>query len=277
MPCFHPMRAWRTQAGQVILAREPDDAYQLRLPCGNCLGCRMAKAKAWALRCHLELQQHPSAIFSTLTYDDKHLPPTLERRHLQLFFKRLRKRSGPNRIIRFFASGEYGERTERAHYHAIIFGLSVRDRDLVQSAWSLGGTRSYNATPAAIAYTAGYTSKKIGYKKLMADERVDPETGEVYTWQPPFLQMSRRPGIGGHARQWPESWRLFAIHNGQRMPVPRFYHEAWKAQASPSDLEELHLEKIKLAILKDSSPYRLQAAEKLAIARQSLQSARRSL
>lgn len=236
----------------------------------------MASAKAWALRCHLELQQHDSATFTTFTYDEKHLPPTLQKRDLQLAIKRLRKAVGTARAIRFFASGEYGEKTERPHYHAILYGLSVRDRDLIQDAWRLGGTRSYDVSPAAISYTAGYCSKKIGYKKLITEEQVDPSTGEVYTWQPPFRQMSRRPGIGGHAREWADSWRLFAIHNGSRMPVPRFLHESWKQQATPEEKEALELEKIKLCILKDSSPYQLAAAEKIAISRQALQGAKRS-
>ena len=277
MGCYHPLRAWRSQDGNISLAREPTDSYTLRLPCGGCLGCRTARAKEWMLRCHLELQQHQAATFTTLTYDERYLPPTLDKRHLQLFIKRLRFHRRTAGALRFFASGEYGEQNGRPHFHALLYGLPESEAALVQDTWQKGFTKTVAITPAAIAYVAGYAAKKIGYKREVGTERVDPETGEVYTWQPPFIQMSRRPGIGGHARRWPQSWRLYAVHNGTRMPVPRFLHEAWKAQASREEQEILMEEKQRLNTLRDTSKRELEAAEANAIARQKIQAAKRKL
>ena len=237
----------------------------------------MASAKAWALRCQLELQQHKTAVFSTLTYSDATLPPTLDRTELQRYFKRLRKALGANRPLRFFACGEYGEQTNRPHYHAILYGPGVGDRDLIEEKWGLGHVRVEDVTPARIAYTAGYAAKKIGWVKESVREHVDPETGEVYKWQPPFIQMSRRPGIGGHARQWAASWRLHAVTNGATMPVPRFLHEAWKQQATEEEKELLAWEKSQLALRRDTSERALQAKEKIAIKKRELQAARRKL
>lgn len=236
-----------------------------------------ARARAWAFRCTLELQQHRSATFTTLTYDDKHLPPTLSKRDLQLFLKRARKSLGKDRPVRFFACGEYGEVNHRPHYHAILYGLSERDRDLVESAWGKGRTQTVPAGPASIAYTAGYCAKKIGWRSASLGETVDMRTGEIFIHQPPFTQMSRRPGIGGHARQWANSWRLFAVSNGTKLAVPRFLHEAWKQQATPLDMEDLLFEKANLAASRDTSVERLKAAEAIAVSRQSLQGSRRSL
>lgn len=252
----------------------PASVLTLLLPCGTCLGCRQAQAKAWALRCRLELQQHDAATFTTLTYEDKYLPPTLDRRHLQLFIKRLRKRV--EHKLRFFASGEYGENhTRRPHYHAILFGCDTKHYDAVQSCWGMGHTRSYPVTPATINYVAGYTSKKIGFK-LQAREAVDPDTGEVYTWQPPFIQMSRRPGIGSHARDnYTTSWRMYAISDGHRMPVPRYLHEGWKRTATPQEQEELLIEKQTLT--RYTTEAQRLAEEQLAIARQTLAGQRRTL
>lgn len=235
----------------------------------------MANARAWALRCQLEAQLHQRAAFTTLTYNDESLPPTLDKRHVQRWLKRLRKKMGPARPLRFFACGEYGEQTARPHYHAILYGIGQDDEHLVEETWGHGHTRTEQLTPARIAYAAGYAAKKIGYMKDALHERVDPSTGEVYTWQPPFIQMSRRPGIGGHARQWVNSWRLFAVHNGTKMPVPRFLHEAWKKQATAQQQEELLFEKSKLTTLRDTSPERLEAAEKIAISKQKKQAERR--
>lgn len=271
------MPAFRAPSGAISLWKEVSDSLPLRLPCGGCLGCRTAQAKAWALRCQLELKDHERAAFTTLTYDDNHLPATLSRRHLQLFLKRARKVLGSGRSLRFFASGEYGETNYRPHYHAILYGVDERDRDLLHDAWGSGHTKTANVTPAAIAYTAGYTSKKIGFRELEASDQIDYSTGEIYRWQPPFLQMSRRPGIGGKAREFINSWRLYAINNGQKMPVPRFLHNAWKLHATPAQLEELAFEKSQLANIRDSSEPRLKAAELIAISKQNLQASARHL
>lgn len=285
MACHHPIRAWRTSGGDVRLNKELPDAAPLALPCGGCLGCRTAYAKEWALRCTLELHQHRSAVFSTLTYDEKHCPPTLSREHLQKFLKRLRKRHGSSKRraadalqrIRFFASGEYGETTARPHYHAILFGTSVTHAADIQAAWGMGHTRTEVVTPARIAYCAGYTSKKIGFKRE-AHERVDPETGEVYEWQPPFIQMSRRPGIGGQAREHTNSWRAYAVLNGARIPTPKFYHQAWLQTATAEMIEDLEYEKQQNRVTKfPITPETLRAAEANAVARQALTAARRKL
>lgn len=277
MPCFQPLPAWRTPNGEVYLAKEHNDAYFLRLPCGGCLGCRMARAKEWALRCQLELQHHATAVFTTVTYSDKNLPPTLQKEHVSLWLKRLRKHQAKNNgRIRYFACGEYGEANNRPHYHAILYGMAETDKKLIENKWGMGYVRTSPTTPARIAYAAGYTSKKIGYK-LLPEERVDPETGEVYTWQPPFIQMSRNPGIGAKALEYIDSWREYAIYDGNRMPVPRYYHEAWKKQATREEIEELQLEKIKRAILRDTTKERLEAAERIAESKQKLSAEKRKI
>lgn len=241
----------------------------MRLPCGGCIGCRIARAREWALRCTLELSQHDSARWGTLTYDDDHVPPTLRKMHLSGFIKRLRARG---ERIRFFASGEYGERTMRPHYHPILFGL--RDESLVQACWPYGHTRMYPVTPESISYVAGYCSKKVGWK-LESGERVDYETGEVFEWQAPFLLMSRRPGIGAAARLHSASWRRFAVHAGSPMPVPRFLHASWLQSASDLDVFLLESEKRTDALGRDSSRERLEAGELIAMSRLGISAAKR--
>lgn len=279
MPCYHPMPAYRTEAGEVKLKKR-DDVYNvgkpLQLPCSSCIGCRKSIAQGWALRCHLEAASHKAVGFTTLTFNDQHLQVTLARRTYQLFIKRLR-RSMPARALRHFGCGEYGEQNQRPHYHAILFG--TYDHALVDKAWGLGFTSTVRATPATIAYVAGYTAKKIGWQ-FDVEERIDYSTGEIYTWQPPFIQMSRNPGIGAHARQWVNSWRREAIYNGRRQPVPRFLHEAWKAQATEEEIEALAIEKETAALQRGTykdPAYHRRAAEALAVAQHQHQASRRKL
>lgn len=249
---------------------------KLLLPCGTCLGCRTSQALAWALRGMLELHEHPSAVFSTLTFDDAHVPRTLSTRTLQLFIKRIRKgrRSGS---IRHLSCGEYGERSGRPHYHSIIYGASVSEAKQIESAWPFGTSYTVNCTPATIAYTAGYTTKKLGDFPPEDHDQVDYETGEIYRWKAPFLQMSRNPGIGSSARQYISSWRSFAMLNGRKLPVPRYLHMAWQKAATPEQREELQREKQQLHDLRKITLEHLAAAKLSDIAQQQIKASRRKL
>lgn len=274
MPCYHPIPAWRSRNGQIQLHKEIPDGIPLQLPCGGCIGCNTMKARSWSLRNHLEMQRHSAAAFTTLTYSADHLPVTLSKRHVQLFLKRLRKNVDAK--IRFFACGEYGEKNGRPHYHALLYGLDNANYGNIDRSWQMGQTKTVALTPAAINYVTGYCAKKIGDRSRAHYEQVDPETGEVYQWQPPFTQMSRRPGIGAHARQWTDSWRSYAVYNGVKVKVPRYYHEAWKQIATEEEIEELAWEKSQL--LRDTgNKDRLAAGEQIAISRQAIKADRRKL
>lgn len=277
MPCYTPLPAWRNQAGVVSL-REPlnQDAPRayLKLPCGNCIGCRKAKAREWAFRCHLELEQHDQACWATLTYDPKYLPPTLLKDDLSSYLKRLRARVHP-RTVRFFGSGEYGERNGRPHYHVILFGLH-REEPAIRLAWTAGHVRVDPISPASIAYVAGYTSKKAGRRyKFVREELVD-EYGEVYVHQEPFVLMSRRPGIGAEARNHWKSWRDQAIHQGQPIPVPRYLHAAWVKNTTSEQHQKLETEKLKKPY-RDTSKERLEAGRIIAETKHNLFKTTRAL
>lgn len=112
MTCLHPKK---------IHTYSPTEGG-IWVPCGKCNPCRIRRAREWAIRAEHELGFWSHACFVRLSYDDEHLPADLgaNRRELQLFFKRLRKRLGTP--IAYLACGEYGETNERPHFHALIFG-----------------------------------------------------------------------------------------------------------------------------------------------------------
>lgn len=249
MPCHAPIQAAQSQLtgrirlglGVRLLGDRADEALAaapLLLPCGSCVGCQISRAREWAIRCSLEQQLHREVSFVTLTYADKYCPPTLSRPDLSLFFRYLRRKVGK---VRFFGCGEYGERRHRPHYHAILFGSA--DLEAAQRSWGKGFVTLEPVTPARISYTAGYCAKKLGFHRPKGEE-IDYSTGEIYRHQPPFLQMSRRPGIGGDFRKHWRSWRRSAIWQGRPFPVPRFLHASFRENASESDLASLELEKL---------------------------------
>lgn len=117
-------------------------AYKLgveKFDCGVCPECLAKKARLWSLRCSAEAQYY-RGIMVTLTYDDylysngritgektpnKDLKCSV--RHCQLFLKRLRKHFNGVKI-KYLLTAEHGKRTNRAHYHAILFGVDFKDR-----------------------------------------------------------------------------------------------------------------------------------------------------
>lgn len=224
--------------------REPLDTEAprdyLRLPCGRCLGCIKSKAREWAVRCMLEMRDHEYATFVTLTYAPKYLPPTLSREHLSLYIRYVRR----EHPIRFFGCGEYGEENGRPHYHAIIFGAHPEEK-ILKTAWKKGFVTAEAVTPRRIAYTAGYTAKKLQdrMERQKPTERVS-EYGESFYYQPPFTQMSLKPGIAANARDkyW-QSWRETAIHSGREIPVPRYLHQGWIRQTTPEQHQTLQTQK----------------------------------
>ncbi len=137
----------------------------IRLPCGQCIGCRLDKAKEWAARCYHEAAMHKENSFITLTYNDQNLPEdrSIDKKHLQNFFKKFRKHIrlpgimplfdkamriqyykakwhknyGKSKVayaekpIRYYSCGEYGEEKNRPHYHIILFGHTFKDQELI--------------------------------------------------------------------------------------------------------------------------------------------------
>lgn len=93
-----------------------------QIECRKCLPCRLKQAREKAIRAVHEALYHENSWFLTLTY--KLAPPRLDYRDWQLFMKRLRRDLPP---ISFMVTGEYGDRTKRPHWHAILYGLEIPD------------------------------------------------------------------------------------------------------------------------------------------------------
>lgn len=249
MPCFHPLKGYRSavvnpSTGKRGLVFKNIGAFTdlpVTVSCGNCLGCRLDRSQAWAIRCYHELQSHSDNCFITLTYDDEHLPigNSLCLSDFQKFMKRLRKRYGAG--IRFFHCGEYGPLHARPHYHAILFNHNFDDKLLwsrrddillytsaaLEELWPFGFSSVGDATFESAAYVARYIMKKVTGKMAEAHySSFDPSTGEIFTRSPEYITMSRRPGIG---HEWLKKYESdiypcdFVVVGDRKKRVPRYY------------------------------------------------------
>lgn len=199
----------------------------LQVPCGKCLACRIAKRTEWSVRMLHELEFHEDAIFLTLTYDDENIPEyqSLKKTDLQKFYKRLRKNISP-RKIRHFSCGEYGDQTDRPHYHAIIFGMSLNnaDKQSVIDSWDkcdwspIRIKKSFGlAEPDSINYVAQYIDKKLSGD--LAKQEYTKKNRE-----PVFRLLSL--GIG---REYVDYYKdklsenPFITIRGEKRSLPRYY------------------------------------------------------
>jgi len=109
-----------------MLCNKPYRKGNAEFGCGQCMPCRFNRRRLWTARLLLEATQHENKSFITLTYNDKNAPKdhSLDPSHYKNFIKRLRKAIYPKKI-RYYLVGEYGDHTQRPHYHAALFGLSL--------------------------------------------------------------------------------------------------------------------------------------------------------
>ena len=109
MPCYHPVKAFYgnllpTGKREIVFSSAQNQSFcDLKLPCNTCVGCRLERARQWAMRCMDEASLYRDNSFVTLTFNDQNLPSnrSLDVSIFQKFMKRLRKEVAPLRI-RFF-------------------------------------------------------------------------------------------------------------------------------------------------------------------------------
>lgn len=209
---------------------------QVPVPCGKCEACLARRARDWMIRLREEMKDSSYACFVTLTYDDEHLPredrkvydwtidqvvtfkdvPVHRVRDCQLFLKRLRK-DNPDVKIRYFLVSEFGPKTLRPHYHAIIFNLPRErcNKAYISSKWQNGFVEVSKVTEGRIAYVTKYCfgSTTLPY------------------WLPKnFTKMSLKPAIG---HKWYESYKkqleilnaedAYYFANSYHLPCPAYY------------------------------------------------------
>lgn len=210
------------------------------IPCGKCIGCRIDKARDWAVRICCEAKTHDTpSWFLTLTYDDEHMTSlSLDKKDFQQFIKDLRNYVGYrySSLVRYFGCGEYGDQSGRRHFHIIIFGLPEMDfvprssrngflyyeSKILTELWSKGYVVIANLNINTASYVARYTLKKQGLKKY-----------DDLGIQAPFILMSTRPGIGyeyfiQHHEDLEQYPFIFLDH--KNYPMPRYFKRLFEEQ-----------------------------------------------
>lgn len=310
MPCYRPLVGYRRARTEKWSALEQRVVHQgggwtarraeswqeympLTVPCGKCIGCRIEYSRQWAVRCAHEAQLHEENSFWTLTYADHRLPAdrSVHLRELQLFFKRLRKWCESNRegwinddgkrsYFRYFACGEYGDLTQRPHYHAIVFGVDMQDKQLLKlnkqkqplykseealNIWSDEDGPIGHVTLGAVSFqSAAYVARYI-MKKQTGDQAEAHYNGR----RSEFVTASKKPGLG---RKWIERYYgdvyphdVFHLEGKPHRP-PRFYDEVYRG-IDPKGFADLKARRIREGRASEDHPSRLAVKEQVKEAR----------
>lgn len=265
MGCDSPLKGWKDRDTGGLTFDRRNCSEKMEVACGQCLGCRLDYCRMWAMRITHEASLHEykgGNCFITLTYRDAdfcdeeqlakelYVPDdwSLNKRHFQLFMKRLRK-AFPKREIRYFYAGEYGRccrhgidvqrvgcplcNVGRPHFHACLFNHSFTDLEpyssdggvlrytspTLEKIWGYGFVDVGDLTFASASYVAGYVLKKV--RGPVADDHYQAYDmdGEITFLEPEFVGMSR-----GNA-----------AYKGQKCGIGAGWFEKYKDDCFPSD------------------------------------------
>jgi hypothetical protein len=170
-----------------------------------------------------------SAHFITLTYNTETVPiskkgyMTLDKTDIQKYFKRLRKLHTENNKISYYVCGEYGTKTKRPHYHAIIFNANILH---IEQAWKINNAPLGNIFDGAVnGASIGYTLKYMCKPKIIPQHYNDDREKE-------FSLMSKKLGtnyLTDNMVQWHHDDLLnrmyIPIEDGKKIAMPRYYKQ----------------------------------------------------
>jgi hypothetical protein len=180
-----------------------------------------------------------SSYFITLTYDNKYIPISnkgymnLDKRDIQLFMKRLRKSNTEQ--IKYFICGEYGGKTNRPHYHMIIFNSDITT---IQDSWQKGHIHYGQVSEASVGYTLKYMIKETKVPVHKNDDR-----------KPEFQLMSKGLGkkyLTTKMQQWHKADLLNRMHlnveGNKKIPMPRYYKDKLYNKQERGQIKEKYTE-----------------------------------
>ena len=157
-----------------------------KIPCRQCINCRVDRRKMWKERCEYEFKKHITGAFVTFTYDEPHLyneclvkgndgkiRATTRIEHARKLIEAIRqdmKRNNINNVLMqqdftYLGVSEYGTNGEifdRPHYHILFFGLDFNQcKKLFMKYWDKGFIDSLPILKGGINYVLKYMDKQI--------------------------------------------------------------------------------------------------------------------
>lgn len=262
MECLRPLRASFDGDGRLSFSEKTwhKENEPFEFPCRKCIPCRANQASEKATRAWHESQTVSESIFLTLTYKEPG-PDRLNYRDFQLFMKRIRK-AFPNTQISYLVTGEYGPKTKRPHWHALIFGYAPKNK--IELRKNPNGDTLYKSPELDKLWPHGshdfgeVTLMSANYVARYALKKLDHGNDQDHDFHP-IHHTGSKHALG---KRWIEKYWAQTFNHGYvlspentRLPIPRYY-EDWFKKTHPNEYLSYYVEQ--------KHKRRLKAEQKLA-------------
>lgn len=202
MKCLHPLQVkyYPNMSRKQFYEKYPNAQYYKIVPCGRCVECQKRLRNNWSFRLLQQMEVSSNNFFITLTYDDTCIPTSelgyvsLRKQHLEHFLKKFRNyvqreyvkqltgdyksRRQYRSKMKYFAIGDYGDKTFRPHYHAIIFDCPITIDKLynyISDNWNYGQVNQVDRLiPQQCNYITRYLVKVAYYEEQFAQFGIEP-------------------------------------------------------------------------------------------------------
>lgn len=206
------------------------------MPCGRCPSCMRNRQNEWVFRLNEELRISPFAYFFTLTYRDDSLPimvcdlnlkieiPTLCKRDIQLFMKRLRKNT--ECPMKYHIVGEYGPSTLRPHYHGLLFSQYALRQEDIMKAWPYQDVKFKIFEPCFSRSAIGYVTKYICAVPFLPEHLKNlPREYRPFTMCSKGLGLSYLEVNPSLVDKKVAQIEDFVVLDGKKIAMPRYYRD----------------------------------------------------
>lgn len=226
------------------------------VPCGRCVACRKDRSNELEARFLSELNLLlEGGLFITLTYNPEVCPVgmCLDKAAPGTYMNRLAvdfRRRGIIPHWKYVATGEYGKRTDRPHYHIVVIGITPTPEviRIFEENWKRFNKDSFvyikplwqgKRAIAGIKYVTGYITKTNPKWQLQPEETLlqfRARTGRT----PEFSTMSKGFGLNYLKSNVPKIVSLGYLRFGPfKFALPRYYLKKLKELVGPADYATL--------------------------------------
>lgn len=199
--------------------------YYIQVPCGLCYPCLKRFQNDWRVRLlnewlNLSISEQKKSRFLTLTVAPRYYKLMLKNpakmiKHFRDEYRRIFKKS-----VRYWCITEYGDTTDRLHFHMLVFNTDASRSDF-DSIWKYGIVNNRVINKKRIMYCISYITDGVDPKTLLLPKERKPKVfcspglGKSYC-----TSVNRRNHVLDGARK---RFNLTVNLGGYNYAMPRYY------------------------------------------------------
>lgn len=205
----------------------------VEVECGHCFECRKKKRREWRIRNYEQLKETPHAVFFTGTVSPQRYEYICKKYNLKndgsqdneiitkihrLFLERIRKKTGKS--VKHWCVTEKGHtNTRRIHLHGLFYAREG------QTKWQLTKLLYENWIDGYKYYGSYVNEKTINYvsKYMTKKDEKNPDYISIVLCSKGLGANYARENQLKHRWNGEKTIITYKSHNGQNLPLPRYY------------------------------------------------------